>query len=336
MTPRATPPSEATVATGYLHALFDHLRGRGTDPLVLLPDARDALADRSARISEARAAGWFRCAAATLGDDALGLHVGERIRPGHYGVLGYMAMACTTLGEALARQQRYQTLVLSIPAANMQVDGEIVTCAWNPGTDASFRQLADFNFAALLTYMRWLTDQPLPPRAVEMTYPRPRDVREHARVFGCEPRFGSDAYRIAFPLQWLALPLVQADPALRALMDRAAESQLRSLDGGDAWTSRVRRMVESRLGHDAVALDAIASSLGVPARTLQRRLGDEGASFAALVDDVREARARELLGDAALDLTDVTFLLGFSEHSAFARAFKRWTGQSPQAFRGSR
>lgn len=336
MTPRATPPSQATAAAGYLHALFDHLRAQGVDPAALLPDARDAIDGRVARVTEACAAAWFRRAAHALRDDALGLHVGERIRPGHYGVLGHIAMACTTLGEALARQQRYQTLVLSIPAQTMHVDGDTAVCEWRPGTDASYRQLADFNFAALLTYMRWLTDDVLAPRAVEMTYPAPDDAREHGRVFGCAPRFGSDAYRIAFPLAWLALPVVQGDPSLRAWMDAAAESQLRSLDAPIASAAHVRRLVAQRVGHDAIGLDAIAAVLGMPPRTLQRRLREEGESFTALVDDVRAARARELLRDAHLDVTDIAYLLGFSEHSAFARAFKRWTGVSPQAFRASK
>ena len=189
----------ATAALSYLHALFDYTRLRGVaDEAVLQGRALD-LSQREARITEREAAGLFNRAAELLGDDALGLHIGETIRPGHYGVLGYVAMARATLGEALECQRRYQALVLSIPPVTLDVQGNTLSLVWHSDDDASYRQLAEFNLAGIMTYVRWITGQPLSPLRIDMTYPAPSDTTEHRRIYGCEVHFSQPHYRLMMP-----------------------------------------------------------------------------------------------------------------------------------------
>ena len=147
--------AHATASLRYLGALFDYLRLRGVSESALLagialPQTEDA------RISEREAALLFQRAAELTGDDALGLHAGEHIRPGHYGALGYVAMACATLGEVLACQQRYQQLVLDIGAPQLRLVAGVVEISWQTETDPLYRQLAEFNFAGLLSFIRWI------------------------------------------------------------------------------------------------------------------------------------------------------------------------------------
>jgi AraC-like DNA-binding protein len=332
MTQHATT---ATAALSYLHALFDYLRLRGvTDEAVLQGRALD-FSQREARITEREAAVLFNHAAQLLGDDALGLHVGETIRPGHYGVLGYVAMACTTLGEALECQRRYQALVLSIPPVTLDLQGSTLSLIWHSDDDATYRQLAEFNLSGILTYVRWITGQSLSPLRIDMTYPAPADTTEHRRIYGCEVRFSQPRYRLMMPKAALQLPLVQPDPAMRQMMDRLAAHKMETLRRSDDPLNAARQLIVKQIEDGGVELAGIAAQLKLSTRSLQRLLQEQGLSFTQLVDGVRRELAERYLADASLDLTDIAFLLGFSEQSAFQRAFKRWTGKTPAAFRAA-
>lgn len=329
------PASPATAALSYLQALFDYLRLRGTAPDALLHGRTLDLSQREARITEREAAELFQRAATLLNDDALGLRVGETIRPGHYGVLGYVAMACGTLGEALECQSRYQALVLSIPPVTLEAQGDTLSLTWHADNDDAYRQLAEFNLSALLTFVRWITGQALTPLRMDMTYATPADIAEHRRIYGCDVHFLQPRYRLVMPRDVLALPLLQPDPAMRQMMDRLATHQMQALQRYDDPLTRVRQLVAQQLGEGGAELGTIAAKLNVSTRSLQRQLQEHGLNFTQLVDEVRRELAERYLADATLDLTDIAFLLGFSEQSAFQRAYKRWTGKTPAAVRAT-
>lgn len=323
-----------TVSKAYLHALLDHAQARGLDPARLLAGGGPDLDDRDGRVTEAEAAALFERAAELLDDPALGLHAGEGIRPGHYGALGYVAMNCSTLGEALDSLRRYQSLVIDLGGVAMsREDGQLVL-AWQPESERPYRQLAEFNFAGLLTFTRWLAGRDAHPAWIEFAYAAPADLAEHRRVFGCPLRFDATLYRLALPETVLAAPLIQPDPAMRELMQRLAEQQLRALPReGEDLLARARGLIARRLKQPPVELEWVAAQLAISVRSLQRRLADAGLSFSQLVEDVRRELAERYLSDAAMNLTDIAFLLGYSEQSAFQRAFKRWTGRTPAQFR---
>ena len=325
--------ASATAAVSYLRALFDHLRQRGLAAEAVLEGRALDLDDREARLPEAEAAALFNRAAALLGDEALGLHVGEQIRPGHYGALGYVAMACDTLGEALACQQRYQGLVLSIAPMQMRAEGTAVELSWSAEPRPDYRHLAEFNLAALLSFVRWISGQPLRPLRLDLMTPAPADLGEHQRVFGCPLRFQQAQYRLLLPADWQRLPLSQPDPAMRGLMDRLAERQMQQLARADDPVAPARAQIARQLGEGVPELGKVADALHLSPRTLQRLLQEQGLSFTQLVETVRRELAERYLAEPTLDLTDLAFLLGYSEQSAFQRAFKRWTGQTPGEYR---
>lgn len=332
----APPASKAqinTASVAYLRALFDYIQAHDLPAEKLLAGQALDLEDRDARLTEAECAALFDRAATLLGDAALGLHVGETIRPGHYGVLGYVAMNCATLGEAMSRLNRYQALVLDIGPMELQMGAGEVRLSWNPDSERPFRQLAEFNLAGLVTFARWISGKPGAPRRLELNYPAPADLAEHQRVFGCELRFDCPRYAIVFPEDWLRQPLIQPDPAMRELMLRLAEKQMLALTRGDDVLARARALVAKQLSEGELALEQLAAQLEMSPRTLQRKLKDAGLGFTQLVDEVRQELAERYLADPHLDLNDLAFLLGFSEQSAFQRAFKRWKGESPGAYR---
>jgi AraC-like DNA-binding protein len=208
-----------------------------------------------------------------------------------------------------------------------------VRLSWDPDTDLPFRQLAEFNFAGLVSFARWISGRQGAPVRLEFTYPAPPALDEHRRIFGCELRFDQPRYAIVFPLDWLQLPLIQPDSSMRALMLRLAEKQMLTLSRGDDVLARARSLVAQNLSEGEMELAQLATRLDTSARTLQRKLKEAGLSYTQLVDSVRRELAERYLADGSLDLNDLAFLLGFSEQSAFQRAFKRWMGESPGAYR---
>lgn len=331
MTERATPN---TVSSTYLQALFDYTRSCGLSNERLLDGLPLDLQDGNARCSEASAAALFDRAALLLDDDALGLHAGERIRPGHYGVLGYVAMNCATLGDTLGHLRRYQSLVIGLAGGvGISAKGSGLLLTWAPDQGPPMRQLAEFHWAALISFMRWISGHEGTPLRIDFNYPAPTQLHEHHRLFACDLRFDQPCYQLLLPHDWLGVPLIHPDVTMRAAMLRLADQQLLELPRGADLVPRARNFIARRLSEGTVELAWVASQLAVSPRTLQRALQDEGHSFSGLVDEVRRELAERYLTDANLRVVDLAFLLGFSEQSAFQRAFKRWTGLTPGEYR---
>lgn len=331
MTERAIPNS---VSMAYLQALFDHTRSHGLADELLLGGTPLNLQDSEGRCSEIFAAQLFERAATLLGDETLGLHVGKNIRPGHYGVLGYVIMNCATLGETFNFLLRYQALVIELKGGfTILADGDSIILSFPPDEDWPMRQLAEFNLAACISFMRWVTGYEGSPLRIGFNYPAPSELEEYRHVFNCELCFDQPCYLLVLPLAWLAMPLIRPDTNMRSAMLRLAEKQLLALPRGDDVFSRARCVIARSLSEGVVDLDGVANQLAISTRTLQRALQANGSSFSVLIDDVRQELAKQYLTDSTLTAVDAAFLLGFSEQSAFQRAFKRWTGLTPGDYR---
>ena len=134
----------------------------------------------------------------------------------------------------------------------------------------------------------------------------------------------------------LALPLARADAQLGELLRGLAEDALKKRTVAESPLDNVRRILAEELQRGVPSLDVVASRLATSERTLRRRLEGEGTTFRALLDETRAELARVYVADARMPLAEVAFMLGFSEPSAFHRAFKRWTKTTPAAFRASK
>jgi AraC-like DNA-binding protein len=140
--------------------------------------------------------------------------------------------------------------------------------------------------------------------------------------------FGAERTQLVMPRAALAASLAPADPAPLAILDRAAGELAQQAQADPPMTGRVRRALHEALRDDDAQVEAVAKQLGLAVRSLQRRLKDEGTSFQAVREDVRRTLAQRYLDDG-LSSAEISFLLGFSEPGALARAFKRWTGLTP-------
>lgn len=193
-------------------------------------------------------------------------------------------------------------------------------------------QYDEFSLTLLLVRTRQASGVNWVPDRVCLQHER-RDDGELARVFGCPVTFGAQRSEIWFRRSVLHLPHASADAALAAILVRYASSLRQTLPRDGTLLARAWSAIAQRMTQELPSLAATARSLDLPERTLQRRLAGVGVTYSSLVDEVRRALALKYIVDAGIAITEISYLLHFADPSAFYRAFKRWTGQSPRRYR---
>lgn len=268
---------------------------------------------------------------------AVGLAIGALVQPRHVGVLGYLVLASNTLGEAMLAYQRYERLFYGADLAEVHAEGDQVELRWATA-QVAFGHLHDsVAIAALITFLRRQVENAPPPTRVTFVNPSP-DAVEHAayeEFFACPVSFGDTHTRVRFPLDYLGIAMPHSDPGLRALLDRQAQALLLALPNSDPFDRALQQVMLKLMPEGTASLPRVARALHVSTRTLQRRLDARDITWQQLLDRTREQLARQYLADRGLTLGDIAHLLGYSEQSAFNRAFRRWTGQTPARVRQS-
>src|SRR5262249_32185434 len=187
---------------------------------------------------------------------------------------------------------------------------------------------------ALMRICRQLTGRELMASLVEFTHRGNHDSSELSAFFGCDVRFGAMADQATFDAAFKDLPLASADSHLNELLIRLGEEVLaRRAANRSSFRSQVENAMVPLLPHGTVRAGEIAKDLGVSQRTLARRLAVEGVTFSEVLEGLRSDLARQYLADEGLTISQVAWLLGYQEISAFTHAFKRWTGMTPREAR---
>ena len=273
---------------------------------------------------------------------APGLAIGALVQPRHVGVMGYVVLASRNLGEALLAYQRYERLFYGADLAEVGAKGTDTEIRWRhdhlaPGL--ALGQLADsVGIAALITFLRRQVENAPPLSLITFDNPAPAspaDLAAYEAFFGCPVRFGDTRTRVRFPKGYLAIPMLHSDPGLRALLDRQAQALLLALPNSDVFDRALQQVMLKLLPEAAATLPRAARELHLSVRTLQRRLDARDMTWQVLLDRTREQLARQYLADRSLTLGDIALLLGYSEQSAFNRAFRRWTNRTPARMRKS-
>lgn len=265
---------------------------------------------------------------------ALGLRIGSCVRPQHSGVLGYLIMYCQTLGEALIRFKRYQSLLHNFSEVQLATTSTSLTMSWDVKQGHS-TQLSDEVFlSALMTFVREITNRAdLKPLSVHFNHTVDYDPQYYQTTMGCPVAFGQERVAIEIPIDILSLPVNTRDPYLLDLLEKHAGALIAPQEQDDQFMALLQKLVVESLSQDSPTLSLMAKRLNISARTLHRRLASRGMNFKQYLQETKERLAYLYLKDASLSLSEIAFLLGYSEHSAFTRAFKQWHGVTPKAFR---
>lgn len=261
------------------------------------------------------------------------LRLARGIAPRHFGVVGFAALACKTLAEALQRLERYHRSVYDVNPAQVHLRPDGICIEWGVERGRPGALVDETAIAALVQLTREFTGKPLRALAVDFVNRRPADVRPYEDFFGGPVRFDQPSTRLLLSAHDLTLPLRGADAALLALLDAQAEALLRQVAAVSEPVGVWRQALVGLIRSGRTSLADLAQALQMSPRSLQRRLAEQGQSFQVLLGQTRQQLAEAYLRDPNVELAEVALLLGYSEQSAFTRAFRQWTGQAPLQWR---
>jgi AraC-like DNA-binding protein len=289
----------------------------------------------------------WREAIAQTGDRDLGLHLGEAFDLSSIGIVGYVLLSCKTYGQVLEKLSQYTHLFSGGVAIHHQIADGWVQCDCDViGNVKNYlldepRHPIESTFAALMSATLQLTGLSLPVHAVWFQHPRPDDWTEHQRIFQAPVQFSQPVNRIVFDATYLDRAVRSANAKLLAvfedhaamMLDAQTQAQNYAQNYAQSYSQKVMQAITYQLQGEVPSIEAIARSLITSVRQMQRDLQAEQTSYQQLLDQTRKQLALQHLNQPDTSIHDVAFLLGFSEPSAFHRAFKRWTGETPRRYR---
>lgn len=270
-------------------------------------------------------------------DNCLGLHIGERMRAPDLGVLGYAIKHAATLELLLHTYVNYFAVYAYGMDMRMQIDDNRVSVIIHlaDSTIIARQQDSELALAFLHTVIKDNLQGDWRIQEVHFEHEKPADISEHHRIFNAPLCFNKPFNAIIFDKMLLSRPLKEADQRIFPLLQRHLDSIMEERAEENDLVLRVSNIIAKSLSIRAPSLSEVAEKVGVPSWTLQRRLRDEGLLYRQLVLNTRRRVALSYIKDTSIPLTEVAFLLGYSETSAFSRAFRRWTGQAPIDYRRS-
>jgi len=268
------------------------------------------------------------------GINHIGLILGSYITPEFVGILGYLGMSSLTLGDALKNFERYQTLLYGGAGANIERRGDNILCRWTPSDGIVHKESDETLIAALVCFTRLLTgDESQQPTRIGFMHAQPTDVSAYESLFRCEVTFSCQSLFIDTPVLQARLPSKASNPTLGAILEQHAQAMLGALPPNEsALLGKVRQKIKQAISAGVATQEQVAKSLGLSSRTLHRKLVNEGVQFSVLLQDVRYQIAKQHLDEDQLSISVIAHRMGYSEQSAFTRAFKKWSGMTPIAY----
>jgi len=279
---------------------------------------------------------WEQFAVRTQ-DDLFGVHAAESTRHGPCQIVDYLIRNASSLEAALQAIAEYARLTNDGMQGQLLVRADQATLSWTIlDTPAGPpRQLAEFMVVSWLVLLREFTQQPLKPILIRFQHPEPAYGEQLREFLGCALEFHAASTNIVFPARVLTLPIVGADQDLFGLLKGYAELLVAKLPEQSGLINRVRHILANSLRSGQASVAQTSKTLHMSSRTLQRRLKEMGTTHEVLLDEMRQRFAVRYLRETSVSPGELSYLLGFADPSTFYRAFRRWTGMTPVAYRRS-
>ena len=312
---KANLQKDILAVAGLTHTDFSH------------PDARFPTANFSTVLSQLTRAS---------GNPHICLRLAEATQPRMLGSTGFLISTAETLGQALHVLEDYLSILyegINFTLERGQETSELVLNTHNEP-----RNVIEFFIACLINWPRWLTGSQIPVNRVQLAFSEPEHAASYQQLFAAEVFFNADRYSIQLPTVYLDQPCTDANREMHQLHKEFADGVLSKRHQKTALAAQVRSLIRQQLlnQNEAIKREDIAQQLGLSLRTLQRKLGELNTNFQSLYDQSRKALCLQLIDKGALSFGEVAFQLGFSNQSAFQKAFKRWMGMAPSRYREQR
>src|SRR5262245_3283019 len=331
---RKEPVISLTAAAGLLEAIKsagenpDHvLEAVGLDSALFSQPEGSIAVSLFARILEE--------AARSTGDLCFGLHFGERYNPKNNGPLIYVVLNSPTIAAGIENTARYLQIHNEATKASLIVERDCAYLRFSPNElliNAS-HQHSEYQMAVAVNTARLGVGSQWAPREVHFMHQLAAATPEHTRVFRAPIVFGCPANALVMDSEFLTRQVPAADPKLYSILKSYLERALSDLPREDELLAVVRRALTEAIRDGDPKLSRVAKKIAMSPRSLQRRLSEHGLDFKKLVEDTRQRLALKHLKERKDSLTEIAFMLGYSDLSAFNRAFKRWMGSAPLEYR---
>jgi AraC-like DNA-binding protein len=330
---RAEP---GTVAICFVAAALESVRARHMDTDGLLNKvglSPGLLQVPQARVSAKHYGELWRLVALTLDDEFFGQD-SRRMKAGSFAMLVHSVLGCKSLAQALDRSLRFYGLILDDIGGSLTREGTEATITLRERTGTAPRV---FGHEVLLMLLHgvacWLVGRRIPILRARFSYPEPAHSAEYRLMYCTDLAYGRPHTAIVFAAEYLNLPIVQNERSVKEFLRTAPESILVKYKNGSSLSARIRRRLRQLLPGELPDFEMLAVELNMTTATLRRRLHEEGVSYQGIKDQLRRDLAIGYLSHSDRSVMDIALELGFSERSAFHRAFRKWTGASPGEFR---
>jgi AraC-like DNA-binding protein len=319
-----------------LGALWKQLEGYGIDPDPVFREAGidpEVMFDAGARVSLDRFEKLDLLATELAGDPDIGLKASKYMRAAHMGALGFAWLASSTLRTAFQRLSRYAKVIQEKLEISLHEDGDLfyVSIESTVRPD-NFRVKEGHQLSTITKICRMIAGEDFCPARVCFQQDEPEDTKYHYSLFRCPIEFGSEQTQLVLHLEDLDRRLMGSNAELANLNEHIVVRYMAHSAKKDI-VNQVKTAIIDGLANGAVTEKMVAESLFMTPRNLHRKLQVEESTFKQLLTDVRQDLARQYIQDRSKTLTEISYLLGFSEVSSFSRAFKGWTGKPPSQAR---
>ena len=308
----------------------DVIRCSGVNPLILSSPDNRLSGEEAQRIIET--------AINLTHDNNLGLHQGENLSKGFSSILGYILMNCSNLYECWTKYCRYEKIIDTTSISDFKVidDYAIVSNLTLDKVLKHNSQFSDFKIAGILSYIKLLTNQKLQLHEVHFSHSKPNNTSEYERIFECKVYFEKPTNALIFSKELLNTSVIEPSDELLIMFEKAAQKILNTINNKNPYTSSVTEIILVELKScNFPSIEDVSKKLLLSVRSLQLYLQKEGTSYNKLAKEIRRNISQKYLNDENMSIDEIAYILGFSESSAFHRAFKSWTGLTPMQFRRS-
>ena len=326
-----------TISICFVAAALQGVRARDLNADELLANvglSSSLLQVPQARVSAKHYGALWRTIALALDDEFFGQD-SRRMKAGSFAMLCHSVLSCKTLGQALDRSLRFYALLLDDISGTSERDADEARIILHERAAGAGQRVFAHELLLLLLYgvSCWLVGRRIPILRAEFSYPEPAHSAEYRLMYCAELSFNRPNTLIAFEAGYLDLPVVQNERSIKEFLRTAPESILVKYKNGSSLTAKIRRRLRQFLPGEVPDFESLAEELNMTAATMRRRLHEEGESYQSIKDQLRRDLAIGYLSHSSRSVMDIALELGFSERSAFHRAFRKWTGASPGEFR---
>lgn len=328
-----------TVSSAYVRAIYNAANTVGIDPLRLqavLGDDLTNLEIGTRRYPAEVLFELFELAATHLNSPAIGVAFGSQIRAERRLDVIYATSFCQTLREAIELNIAYQPLIQTIGKTSLEIKGDLGRCVWSTSTPQRpglniFKEAVFTSYASVGSWLVWA--DALPIKQVMFSHDAPANTEPYIKAFGPNVVFSAAEDALIFELATLEMPIPSCNAEILARLKTNLNKKLQAVDEPQDIIADTAAVITAQLNSGAPSINLVCEKMGMKERTLRRKLREKDTGFSELLAQVRREAATIYMMDKNMSLAEIAQAVGFNDQSAFSRAFKKWSGKTPKAYR---